>query len=327
MGQFFQKFAARIISGPARPPMLAISIFGKHPGWDDHMEDVGHQFPEMLAFKRMLYVEGIGGNIDSGSWAHLPDTQRLAEFNHLLIYSFEDYYILASIAASRDGKGRSLYPLITAVEARGYALADIVEHVGPLILKLRDTVISTASAPAVQAAVQTAQKSLDQLTGRLQPHAIKADRLVTAAQMLQVLAADSTAPDATGRIIYSLQKAAQTCGRDGSNGRTETLRLPTYGNAPWLSARIWIASLRGVIGFGCPLLAFEYRNPADPGLTDLIIGPAGPGQLFCLRAGTARIPLATEIPFQTDANFRDQVAKYLTECRHLGQTTAPPLPL
>ena len=62
MGQFFQKFAARIISGPARPPMLAISIFGKHPGWDDHMEDVGHQFPEMLAFKRMLYVEGIGGS-------------------------------------------------------------------------------------------------------------------------------------------------------------------------------------------------------------------------------------------------------------------------
>lgn len=327
MGQFFQKFAARIISGPARPPMLAISIFGKHPGWDDHMEDVGHQFPEMLAFKRMIYVEGIGGNIDSGSWAHLPDAQRLAEFNHLLIYSFEDYYILAAIAASRDGKGRSLYPLITAVEARGYSLADITEHVGPLILKLRDNVISTASATAVQSAVQAAQKSLDQLTGTLQPHAVKADRLVTGSQMLQVLAAENAAPDVTGRIIYSLQKAAQSWRRDGTNGRTETVRLPMYGNAPWLTARIWIASLRGVIGFGCPLMAFEYRNPTAPGLTDLIIGPAAPGQLFSLRAGTARIPLATDIPFETDAGFREHVTKYLTECRRLGQTAAPPLPI
>ena len=307
--------------------MLAISIFGKHPGWDDHMEDVGHQFPEMLAFKRMIYVEGIGGNIDSGSWAHLPDAQRLPEFNHLLIYSFEDYYILASIAASRDGKGRSLYPLITAVEARGYALADIVEHVGPLILKLRDNVISTASATAVQSAVQAAQKSLDQLTGTLHPHAIKADRLVTGSQMLHVLAAESAAPDVTGRIIYSLQKAAQSWRRDGINGRTETVRLPMYGNAPWLSARIWIASLRGVIGFGCPLMAFEYRNPTDPGLTDLIIGPPAPGQLFSLRAGTARIPLATDIPFETDASFREHVTKYLTECRRLAQTAAPPLPI
>ena len=213
MGPFFQKFAARILSGPARPPLLAVSIFGKHPGWDDHMEDVGHQFPDMLAFKRMIYVEGIGGNIDSGSWAHLPDAQRLAEFNHLLIYSFEDYYILASIAASRDGKGRSLYPLITAVEARGYSLADIVEHVGPLILKLRDNVLATSSATAVQSAVQAAQKSLDQLTGILQPHAIKADRLVTGSQMLQVLTAENAPP--RGYRSYCLQFA-----KSGSKLRT-----------------------------------------------------------------------------------------------------------
>ena len=327
MGQFFQKFAARILSGPARDPMLAVSVFGKHPGWDDHMDDAGHQFPEMLTFKRMIYVEGIGGNIDSGSWAHLPEPERLAEFNHLLIYSLDDYYILASITASRDGKGRSLYPLVTAVQARGYSLPDIAEHTGPLLLTLQNNVIATSSAAEVRAAVQTAQKSLDELTGRLQPRAVKADRLVTGSQMLQILAAENTVPDITARMIYSLQKAVQSCGREGANGRTETVRVPIFGHPPWLSARIWIASLRGLIGTGCPLMAVEYRHSAAPGLTDLIIGPPGPGQLFSLRASTARIPLASDIPFQTDAEFQQRVKTYLTECRNLDQSAAPPLPI
>jgi hypothetical protein len=327
LGQFFQKFAARIIPGPARPPMLAASVFGKHPGWDDHMEDVGYQFPEMLNFKRMVYVEGIGGNIDSGSWAHLPDSQRLPQFNHLLIYSLEDSYILASAAASRDGKGRSLYPLITAVQARGYSLADLAEHVGPLILKLRDNVTSCATAADVRSAVNETQMSLDRLTGTLPPQPVKADRLITGSQLSQVLAADGGACDSTYRIIYSLQKIVQSCGHDGANGRTEMLRVPIFGNAAWISARIWLATLRGVFATTYPLMAIECRNAADAAFTDLIIGPAGPGQLFCLRAGTERIPLATEIPFNTDAEFQERVKQYVTECRRLNHSPAPPLPI
>ncbi len=311
----------------ARPPLLAVSIFGKHPGWDDHMDGVGHQYPEMLAFKNLIYVQGIGGNIDSGAWAHLPESQRLREFQHLIIYSAEDCYILASVSASRDGKGRSLYPLITAVQARGYSLAELVEAVGPVILKLRDTASAAATSAEVRAATQAAQFSLDQLASTLPPAESKMDRFPTGKQMLHMLTVNQRETDGTVRIMYSLQKAVQHCGRQGATGRTEMLRLPIDAVVPWFSARMWIASLRSVVGLPCPLMAIEYRPPTGPMLIDLIIGPAGPAQLFCLRAGSERIPLATEIPFELDGAFRQQVSDYIMKCRSVADTSAPPLPI
>ena len=311
----------------ARSPLLAVSIFGKHPGWDDHMDGVGHQYPEMLAFKNLIYVQGIGGNIDSGAWAHLPESQRLRDFHHLILYSAGDSYILASISASRDGKGRSLYPLVTAVQARGYSLAELVEAIGPMILKLRDTASAATTSAEVRSATQAAQFSLDQLASTLPPTESKMNRYPTGKQMLQMLAANQPATDSAGRIMYSLQKAVQHCGRQGATGRTEMLRLPIDAVVPWFSARMWIASLRSVVGLPCPLMAIEYRPPTGLMLIDLIIGPAGPAQLFCLRAGSERIPLATEIPFELDGAFRQQVSDYIMKCRSVADTSAPPLPI
>lgn len=327
LGQFFQKFAAKMMPAAARPPLLAVTAFGKHPGWDDHMDDAGHQFPEMLTFKHLFYVRGIGGNIDSGAWAHLPESRRLNEFNHLLIYSAEDYYILAAVSASRDGKGRSLYPLVTAVQARRYSLSDLVESVGPVVLKLRDTVRAATAVAAVRTAVQAAQLKLDQLTGTLPLADGKPDQFLTGTKMVRALAADNPATNGAGRIIYSLQKAVENCGRQGATGRTETLRLPMDGVVPWDCARIWIASLRSVLGANCPLMAIEYRPPTGPLLADLIIGPAGPGHLFCLRAGSERIPLATEIPYELDGAFQQRVSDYIAKCRSAPDASAPPLPI
>jgi hypothetical protein len=327
LGQFFQKFAAKIMPGSSRSVVLAVSAFGKHPGWDDHMEDVGHQAMEMLAFKRRFYVEGIGGNIDSGAWAHLPEPQRLPEFNHRLILSQDDYYILAQVVASRDGKGRSLYPLIVAVQARGLALTDLGRLISPVLENLRDTLAHATTAAVVQAAVHRSQIALDQMVPTLAPSSPKADRLVTGSQIARMFSDQNAPADAIARIFYSVQKAVQNCGRDGNIGRTETLRLPLDGQQPWFSARIWIAMLRSILNGPCPILAAEYRNPNGPMLTDLIIGPAGPGQLFCLRAGAARIPLVTDIPYDLTADFRNRVAGYVAQCRTIGDSPAPAFPV
>jgi len=45
-----------------------VAAFGKHPAWDDHIDDIGLDMDTLIAAKRILYVQGIGGNIDSGSW-------------------------------------------------------------------------------------------------------------------------------------------------------------------------------------------------------------------------------------------------------------------
>ncbi|HMD54429.1 MAG TPA: hypothetical protein VKJ65_07775, partial [Phycisphaerae bacterium] len=141
-------------------PLLALCVFGKHPAWDDHMDDIGEQSREMQEFKRLIYVEGIGGNIDSGNWAHLPADQLLPEFNHLLIFNRDNYYFWATLSTSKDGKGRSLYPLVVALQSRGFSPADLERHICPLLLELRESLQNTDSADEVRARVSATQQKI-----------------------------------------------------------------------------------------------------------------------------------------------------------------------
>src|SRR5262249_6263883 len=44
-----------------------VAAFGKHPGWDDHVE-LGLDTTRLAEVRQWLYVEGIAGNVDSGAW-------------------------------------------------------------------------------------------------------------------------------------------------------------------------------------------------------------------------------------------------------------------
>jgi hypothetical protein len=47
---------------------VTLAAFGKHPGWDDHIPGIGIDTELLAHFKQVLYVRGIGGQIDSGAW-------------------------------------------------------------------------------------------------------------------------------------------------------------------------------------------------------------------------------------------------------------------
>lgn len=326
LGDFFQKLAARIRPAGTAPTGAALCLFGKHPGWDDHMEDIGPQSREMLDFKRMLYVEGVGGNIDAGNWAHLPAPERLAEFNHLLMFSRDDYYILATLTASADGKGRNLYPLVAAVQARGVSLADLGRHIGPLLLEMRPEIQKTASAAGAQGLVRSAQERLNAVSAGLSPGSPRLDRVVTGHQAARLFSADSLT--AAPRVLYAVQRAVEAVGHDPANARTETVRVPLESQQPWFAARIWCALIRSILGpAGCVTVA-EYRPPGGTtdstvGFVDLIIGNLGQPALFCLRAGLERIPLASNIPYTLDVSFLKRVTDYLAACRSAGDGAAP----
>ncbi len=326
LGDFFQKLAARIRPAGTAPTGAALCLFGKHPGWDDHMEDIGPQSREMLDFKRMLYVEGVGGNIDAGNWAHLPTGERLAEFNHLLIFSRDDYYILATLSASADGKGRNLYPLVAAVQARGVSLADLGRHIGPLLLEMRSEIQKTASAAGAQSLVRNMQERLGAIGAGLAPGAPRLDRMVTGHQAARLFSADASA--AAPRVLYAVQRAVEAVGHDPATARTETVRVPLESQQPWFAARIWCALIRSMLGSAGSVMVAEYRPPdgatgSTLGFVDLIIGNPGQTALFCLRAGLNRIPLASDIPYSLDAPFVKRVADYLTACRSAGDGSAP----
>jgi hypothetical protein len=63
-----------------------VAAFGKHPGWDDHIEEIGLDSALLVNAKRVLYTECIGGNIYSGVWEKLEPEKQLP-FGHTFFWA------------------------------------------------------------------------------------------------------------------------------------------------------------------------------------------------------------------------------------------------
>ena len=69
MSDFFKKFLVEDTRRLGQNgKYVGLAAFGKHPGWDDHVEDLGLETESLNLAKTLLYVNGIGGQIDSGAW-------------------------------------------------------------------------------------------------------------------------------------------------------------------------------------------------------------------------------------------------------------------
>src|SRR5205085_2200920 len=76
---------SRFLSPAAKPaPALHLAAFGKHPGWNDHLDDLGLDTAPLVNAKRLLYIQGISQNIDSGAWDKLEDTAPVSDGTPLL---------------------------------------------------------------------------------------------------------------------------------------------------------------------------------------------------------------------------------------------------
>ena len=65
---------------------IFVATFGKHPGWNDHIDDIGLKTDVLIAAKRILYIQGIAENIDSGSWDKLQPNQLFGGFKHVFVW-------------------------------------------------------------------------------------------------------------------------------------------------------------------------------------------------------------------------------------------------
>ena len=108
MSSPLKRFARRFIpkGKDVSSERVFVAAFGKHPGWDDHIDDIGLETDIIIAVKRILYVQGVGGNIDSGSWDKLQENQPIEEFKHTLVWCIDGNLIVGRLWSSRDGKAR-----------------------------------------------------------------------------------------------------------------------------------------------------------------------------------------------------------------------------
>lgn len=289
-----------------------VAAFGKHPGWDDHLEensqapDLGVRTPSLILTKNLLYEQGIGRNIDAGNWEKLDSTQRLEEFHHHFFWHGESGMIGGILWSSRDGKGRARYPMVLAAHAIGTHRRWTISTFFPRLEQLRGECQSTDRAADVS-------RFLDQARSDLRTAVANSGR--SQSSISDLLAHFVTHPqfgiDHEGllRVCYQLQgqvgayAPGRYNSREARKARSQELRVPAAGRDPVSIFLCWTQLARLFIDDAVPMLAIW---PEGESWVDIVIGQPTPEDFTCLRTTPLQHPFVSDIPFNLDPAFREQ---------------------
>ncbi len=300
--------------GPLRGLQVHVAAFGKHPGWDDHIEEIGLSSPVLLNAKRLLYTEGLAGNIDSGAWDRLEESKRLPGFKHNFYWRTGSGLILGRMWSSRDGKGRTKYPMVVCVLVEGAPEWWAVERVLPRLAEMEEKCTQTQSAELVRLAVGEARRAIEEEASVVAAGATvpASDDASLVRKLTQSAAMDVPGPGGTGlglkRVLYEVDR--ETGGTVSKNSKivditAQHIRVPACLPGPGDSARAWMGVMGELVGKGMPLLVIE---PVGGKYLDVVFGEPKASHLFCVRASQAGLALTTDVPYAIDESFSGKVA-------------------
>lgn len=288
--------------------------FGKHPAWDDHIEDIGLDHDRLVWIKRVLYAEGIAGNIDSGAWEKIEEPKRLPAFNHRFYWRAPEGLIVGRFWSSRDGKGRTKYPMVACAWVEGVPDAWSVEQISSRLEKFEQTVKQTDNAELVKLAVGQLQRELS-TAAAVVLGAPGGENAALMAKLIESPALDASGQKGLGllRVVYELErelaafKSSATSGflrkGDASGPKAQHLRVPTGltpADGPAAGPRAWLSVMDQELGRNVPVLVLE---PIGESFLDVIVGEPGPSMLFCTRASGQGLAMTTEVPYSLDQAF------------------------
>jgi hypothetical protein len=291
--------------------------------------------------KTLLYVEGIGAAIDSGRWDALEPDAQIDGFDHAFLMRTRGDLLIGRLWSSADGKGRTRYPMVVAAQVTGASIEWALGTILPELEALKTRCTSTTSARDVVAAVESTRASL---RGKVLA-AGGGPELVIPATFAADLAADpALGPDRLGlhRVLYQigrelgeyalgvqppsrigrieeprphhLRLPAVVVGGPGSGGRAGGTRgsgVDGVGGSLLTAARLLLSKLE-------PFTTMLLIAPLSRPFVDAIVGEPAGAQLFCLRADTKAIPLATDIPYTIDPAFAQANDRWIQEARSAG---------
>ena len=323
MGSILKKIVARFNARgqEAASERVFVAAFGKHPGWDDHIDDIGLETDILVAVKRILYVQGIGGNIDSGNWEKLQEDQRLERFRHLFVWRMDDNLVVGRLWSSRDGKGRTSYPMVVCVQCRQLPLEWVFENILPSLESIEKICVATTSPTNVKDTLENAQTEFRRLVQQSPP---VADSSVVPLDVLAKLAeCPEMGADHEGllRILYHIEREITRYRPDSSKGETvrpTLLRVPVSASAMLQNTLLWFGFLLNKLTKNMPVLVLM---PLENSWIDIIIGEPTESQLYCLRASLRMIPLTSTIPYNMGPEFIARANQLIEESR--GRITQP----
>lgn len=298
------------------PEKVFVAAFGKHPGWDDHIDDIGLETDVLIAAKRILYVQGVGANIDCGSWEKLLPDQRLEAFRHLFLWRMNDTILLGRMWSSQDGKGRRSYPMVVCAQFPKLPLDWLFHNILPALEKIEETCLHTVLPEEVKTVLADAQRDFRDMLQQVQPSQLQAalpDVLADLAERPEM------GPDRQGllRILYHIEREVTRYQSEAGKGRSlraTLLRVPVEPSVGPQTTLLWMNFLLGRLDKDVPVLALM---PLDESWIDIIIGEPADAQLYCLRASQKMIPLTSDIPYNMGDEFVERTTRFIEQSRDL----------
>jgi hypothetical protein len=303
MSRFLKKFLREhggMFSRKTKPAIY-LGAYGKHPGWDDHIDDIGLETESLLLAKQVLYVDGIGGQIDSGEWDKLRDNERLPEFKHIIIWKRGKAFLLGRMWSSRDGKNRTKYPMIACAHCFNIPLAWALMNVLPALEEVERRCKSTSSAEEVRDIIRQTLAQLRQSLGSApsSPEDIKGVAFIDHLGL-------ADAQEKLFRITYYVCTRLARCLPDGSRkAKTDVtpgqIRLPAASGLTRETLAFWTQFLESQFGRDIPLL---LALPLQESWLDATSGEPTTREFYSLRAKPEVLAIASEVPYNIDDEFR-----------------------
>jgi hypothetical protein len=272
-------------------PSIELAHFGKHPAWEDHMEHLGAETASILAVKQALYVHGIGELLGRGQWKALQDAGSALPFDHELIWSRGDNTLIGVLSASKDAKGRDLYPLIALCHVRGYPLPSMIS---PILSETRESLSKLQTTQSRDAA----KRLMRGIQGRIRNTPPDATEL-SKQDRESFLNTDLMGPNRQGylRILHVALAAAEF----GNEARLQ-MRVPLCHTETPRACLLWRALMQTIFGDNTLVLQLKQRRSE---FMDILIGPPRSDDYYCLRAADDAIALTHETPYTISDELRN----------------------
>ena len=303
MSRFLKKFLREnegFFSRKSKPAVY-LAAYGKHPAWDDHIDDIGLDTESLLLAKQALYVDGIGGQIDSGEWDKLQEHQRLPEFRHIILWKRGNAFLLGRIWSSRDGKNRTKYPMIACAHCLSVPLSWALTNVLPALAEVEESCKKTSSAEEVREIIRRTLAALRQLLESA-PSSQSDDKETALIDQLGLADEQEKLFRITYHVCTRLGRyspgASRNCSGDAPSGQ---IRLPAAAALISQTLQFWIHFLETQFGTSVPIL---LTLPLQQRWLDATTGEPSSRDVYCLRVTPDVLAIASEVPYEIDDEFR-----------------------
>jgi hypothetical protein len=283
-----------------RAPLTAgieVAGFGKHPAWDDHIDDIGLNTETLVLAKRLLYSEGIASQLASGAWDQLEKSGNAIEFDHRFVWGRDQQAIVGAIWASADRKGRARFPFVVCAQtaSRGpraiELLLDPIERLGALCRAAKNQ-------EEIRDAFRRAQWEFSD--ANLPGPSDNRFSEMTDSKQISLLSALVT-------LSAGLKKRRP---RDAPKTSGSHFRLSAISSKAKENLNFWSTYLTTHRIDSNPPYVVMASN--GKGWTDLIIGEPLENDFYCLRANESALPVtSTEIEAKQLRKLESEAKEYL----------------